>query len=104
VIGRAAERVPGLRRVPLLRLIAVAEIALLTRDHVTALTAAERRRLIALMRAGRGRPSHLTKAERSELEVLVAKLAPRRLLGESVDALSPVPLPRRVLYGRNDRR
>ena len=99
-LGRAAERVPGLRRVPVVKLLSAAEIALLARDHVGRLTPGERRRLVALVRIGRGRRSRLTPKERGELEELLVKLAPRQLLGDAVDRLSPVPLPRRLLYGR----
>jgi hypothetical protein len=99
-LGRATERVPGLRRIPVVKLLSVAEIALLTRDHVSRLSGSERRRLVGLVRVGRGRRSRLTDAERDELEGLLAKLGPRELFGDAVDRLSPVPLPRRVLYGK----
>lgn len=100
-LGRATERVPGLRRLPVVKLLSAAEIALLARDHINRLTPGERRRLLALVRLGRGRRSRLTDTERAELETLVAKLAPRELMGDAVDRLSPVPLPRRLLYGRS---
>jgi hypothetical protein len=58
---------------------------------------------VALVRAGRGRPSNLRRAERQELQDLVAKLEPRLLAGEAVDRLSPVPLPQRLVYGRRRR-
>jgi hypothetical protein len=100
-LGRVTERVPGLRRLPVVKLLAAAEIAVLARDHVARLSPAERRRLVALVRTGRGRRSRLTEREREELEGLVVKLAPRKLLGDAVDRLSPLPLPRRLLYGRS---
>ncbi len=100
-LGRATKRVPGLRRVPVVKLLAAAEVAMLARDHVTRLTAAERRRLVALVRLGRGRRRRLTDTERAELEALLTKLAPRELIGDAVERLSPVPLPRRLLYGRS---
>jgi hypothetical protein len=100
-LGRATERVPGLRRLPVVRLLSLAEVVLLTHDHVTRLNTAERRRLLGLVRLGRGRPSRLTDAERDELEALLAKLAPRELMGDAVGRLSPVPLPRRLLYGKH---
>jgi hypothetical protein len=99
-LGHVTDRVPGLRRVPVVKLLSAAEIALLAHDHLARLTPAERRRLIALVRAGRGRRARLTESERAELETLLVKLAPRMFMGTAVDRLSPVPLPRRLLYGR----
>lgn len=99
-LGRAAGHVPGLRRIPAFKLLSAAEVALLARDHVARLTPGERRRLVTLVRIGRGQPSRLTPAEREELEQLLVTLAPRELVGDTVDRLSPVPLPRRLLYGR----
>lgn len=98
-LGHVADRVPGLRRVPVVKLLSAAELALLAHDHLARLTPDERRRLIALVRAGRGRRTRLTKSERGELETLLVKLAPRMFMGTAVDRLSPVPLPRRLLYG-----
>lgn len=97
--GRAAQHLPGLRRIPILRLLALAEIAVLARDHITRLQAAEWRRLIELIRVGRGRPSKLSGRERRELESLVAKAEPRLFAAEAIDKLSPVRLPKRLLYG-----
>ena len=102
-LARAAGHVPGVRRVPVLKLLSIAEVAMLTREHLARLTPAERRRLVVLVRNGRGRPSNLGRAERDELHALVAKLEPRLLAGAAVDRLSPVPLPRRLVYGRGRR-
>ncbi|HEY1567986.1 MAG TPA: hypothetical protein VGF68_13245 [Solirubrobacteraceae bacterium] len=102
-LGRASERVPGLRRLPVVKLLAAAELALLARDHVTRLSSDERRRLVVLVRVGRGRRSRLTEDERDELEGLLAKLQPRRLVGEAIDRLSPVPLPNRLVFGPKNR-
>jgi hypothetical protein len=98
-LGKAVERVPGLRRVPVVKLLSAAELALLARDHLARLSPRERRRLVSLVRVGRGRRSRLTGAERAELESLLAKLQPRLLVGEAIDRLSPVPLPRRLVFG-----
>jgi hypothetical protein len=98
-LGHAAERVPGFRRIPVVKLLSTAEVALLAREHLMRLSAAERRRLVVLVRVGRGRRSRLTEAECDELESLLAKLEPRLLVGEAVNRLSPLPLPRRLLYG-----
>lgn len=98
-IAHGVNRVPGLKRLPVLKLIAVGEIALLARTHATKLDPAERRRLVELVRKGRGRPSKLTEADRDELQGLVAKAEPRLFAGAVVDKLSPVPLPRRIVRG-----
>lgn len=100
LIARGATRIPGLRRLPMLKLLAIGEIALLARDHVSLLEPAERRRLLELVRKGRGRTRNLTAEERDELTRLVAKAEPRRFAGLALDKLSPVPLPRRITHGR----
>ena len=94
---------PGLRRLPVFKLISIAEIGLLARDHVLRLTPQERRRLLELIRDARGRPSQLSRAERDELAELVARLEPRLLAGEAADRISPVPLPRRIVRGSRRR-
>jgi len=93
-------RVPGLRRLPMLKLLAIAEIALLARRHMARLTPAERRRLFELLREARGRGRNLEATERDELAALVAKAEPRAFAGLAADRLSPVPLPRRIVHGR----
>ncbi len=90
---------PGLKQLPVLKLIAIAEIALLARDHATKLDSSERRRLVELVRKGRGRRSRLSEEERAELAALVAKAEPRLFAGTVVSKLSPVPLPRRLVHG-----
>lgn len=99
-LGSATRRVPGLRRIPVVLLISTAEVALLARNHLMRLTPDERHRLVGLVRAGRGRRSRLTAGERRELERLLDKLEARALLGDAVTRLSPVHLPRRLVYGR----
>lgn len=103
-IGYAAKRTPGLKRLPLLKLLAAAEVALLARDHVTRLDRHERRRLVELARTSHGRRRRLSDAEREELAALISKVEPRLLFGEAVDRMSPVPLPHRVVYGPRKRR
>ena len=103
-IARVARHVPGLRRIPILRLLTLAEIVVLARDHVGKLTPAERRRLVELLRIGRGRPSSLSPLQREELSGLVAKAEPRVLAGRAIERISPVELPRRLLYGPTRRR
>jgi hypothetical protein len=100
VLSHGAARVPGLRRLPVMKLLAIGEIALLVRTHASLLDPTERRRLLALVRKGRGRPRNLAPDEREELAGLVAKAEPRRFAGLVADKLSPVPLPRRMVEGR----
>jgi hypothetical protein len=95
--------VPGLRRLPILKLLAIAEIALLAREHVGKLEPHERRRLVHLVRLGRGRRRELTPQEREELSALVAKAEPRLFFGAAADRLSPVPIPKRFVRGRRGR-
>jgi hypothetical protein len=102
-LGKASQRVPGLRRIPVIKLLAAAELGLLARDHLARLSPSERRRLVVLVRVGRGRRSRLTGAELDELEGLLGKLQPRLLMGEAIDRLSPVPLPRRLVFGPKNR-
>ncbi len=96
----ATDRVPGVRRLPVLKLLVAAELALLAHEHVTRLTPYERRRVLALIGHGRGRRRNLSPAEREELATLIARMEPRMLFGRTVDRLSPVPLPSLLLYGR----
>ena len=103
-IAGGATRVPGLRRLPVLKVLALGEIALLAHTHVQRLEPQERRRLIELLRKGRGRSAKLPADERDELQRLVAKTEPRLFAGLAADRLSPVPLPRLVTHGRRRRR
>lgn len=100
LLTRVLSRLPGLRRLPVFKLLALAEIAMLARTHFSRLDATERSRLVELVRTGRGRSRNLAAAEREELAALVAKLEPRRFAGMAADKLSPVPLPRRFVEGR----
>jgi hypothetical protein len=103
-VAHGARRVPGLKRLPVLKMLAIAEIALAARAHAVKLDGDERRRLVELVRAGRGRPRRLSEAERAELRELLAKAEPRLFAGTVADALSPVPLPRRVVHGPRRRK
>ena len=100
LLAHGATRVPGLRRLPMFKLLAIAEVALLARTHVSLLEPWERRRLLELVRKGHGRARNLTGDEREELTRLVAKAEPRRFAGLAVDKFSPIPLPRRLTHGR----
>ena len=92
-LAGATRRIPGLRRIPVLKLLAIAEVAMLAREHVVKLDRHERRRLFELVRLGRGRSRNLTPREREELASLVAKAEPRLFVGAAADRLSPVPIP-----------
>ena len=100
MIARGATRVPGVRRLPMLKLLAIGQLILLARNHVSKLHPVERRRLLTLVVKGKGRTRDLSPAERDELQALVAKAEPRLFAGLAADRLSPVPLPRRVVRGR----
>lgn len=86
----------GARFAPMLT---AAELAWLATQHVGRLDASQRRRLIALARKSHGRPGSLAKAERAELGLLLAALEPRLFLGTALKRISPVPLPKRLLFG-----
>ena len=100
---RVTRRVPGLRHIPIVWLLALAEIALVARDHADNLEPRERRRILELLRIGRGFPQRLTPEEREELQELVAKAEPRLFVGEVADRLSPVKLPQRIVRGPKKR-
>jgi hypothetical protein len=89
------------RGVPVMRLLAAAEVAVLAKQHLELLDAEQRRRLIELVRKAHGRPSSLSEAERRELGELVAALEPRRLAADAAGRVSPVPLPASWLRGRS---
>jgi hypothetical protein len=92
------------RGVPVLVLLSAFEVARLAVAHLKRLDAGERRRLFALVAAARRGPRGLSESERSELVALVAKLEPRAFVGSAAARLSPVPVPKRLLYGpRNSR-
>jgi hypothetical protein len=94
-IGRASKRLPLLKRLPVMRLLLLGEVALLARDHIEKLTPKERRRLVVLMKDARGRPHTLPSRQRSELEALIAKAEPKLFAREAAGKVSPVPLPGR---------
>jgi hypothetical protein len=102
-IARTSERMGPLRGLPVVRLLAAAEVLMLARQHVTQLEPAERRRLVELVREGRGRRSNLTPAQRDELADLVAKAEPRQFLTEAASKFSPVRIPDRLVQGRRRR-
>lgn len=80
-----------LRDLPWLRIVAIGQIALLARRHLTKLDSHERRRLADLTRRARS----LTPEERNELKDLVAKLEPGVFAGAAAQRFSPFRVPRR---------
>jgi hypothetical protein len=95
-LPRVAARIPGLKRLPMLKLLAVAELALIARKHLQHLDATERRRLAELVRRGRG----MSAAEREEFRGLVSKLDARAFAGSAVERLSPMRVPRWITRSR----
>jgi hypothetical protein len=95
-LPHALGRIPGLKRLPVFKLIAIGEMALVARRHMQHLDPAQRRRLAELVRRGRG----LSTAERKELRGLIARLDARSFAGSAVERLSPVPLPKRLTGAR----
>ena len=59
--------------------------------------------VIELLRLSRGRPSHLSEAEREEFSPLAAKAEPRQSPAEVAEKLSPVRLLRQLVEGRRKR-
>jgi hypothetical protein len=104
MLGRGLSHVPGLKRLPVMKLLAIGELALLAHRHACLLEPAERRRLLTLVRLGHGRARNLTPAQREELAELVAKAEPRRFAALAANQLSPVPLPKRLVGAGAGRR
>lgn len=104
LLARGAGRIPGLRHLPIFKLIALGEIALLAREHLYRLDPQERRRLAALVQTSRGRKGNLSEAERHELADLLSKVEPRAFAAGAAGRLSPVPLPRRFTHGSKTER
>jgi hypothetical protein len=61
-------------------LLAAAEVVIAVRNHVAdRLSEKERRRMIEIVRASKGRPSKLSDRDRKELRSLLDKVEPREL-------------------------
>lgn len=88
--------------VPVMGLLLVGQVTVLAASHLAKLDGTQRRRLLALLRQSRGRPGMLREGERSELAGLLAAMELRLFLGSAVRRLSPVPMPKRLLYGPRD--
>lgn len=83
---------PALKKIPVARLILLGELLLLAREHMRKLEPQERRRLVVLVRRGRGRPRNLSDRERRELHRLVEKAEPRLFVGSAVKRLTGLGL------------
>jgi hypothetical protein len=102
-IAHGSEHMGPLRGLPVMRLLAAGEVLMLARQHAVRLEPGERRRLVELVREGRGRPRNLTPEQRDELAALVAKAEPRAFLAGAASRFSPVPIPERLVRGRRSR-
>ena len=78
--ARATSR---LRHIPIFKLIAFAEIAVLARDDLYRLEPRERQRLIHLVQVSRGRSGNLSQSEPNELADLLGKMEPRLFAGKA---------------------
>ncbi len=94
---RAGKRLA--KGIPVVQMLLAAQVALLLGRHLTKLDSGDMNRLLALVTKARGLPSRLTQKEQDELHRLVAKLEPRLFAGAAVETVSPLPLPKRFLYG-----
>ena len=74
------------KRIPFFKLLALAQIAMLAREHFRRLQPDERKRLFELVRNARG----LTPADKTELKGLVAKLEPGAFAGNAARRASPL--------------
>jgi hypothetical protein len=60
-------------------LLAIAEVAVVIKDHIERLSPSERRRLVEIVRTSKGRPSNLSDGERAELRKLIEQIEPQEL-------------------------
>jgi hypothetical protein len=74
------------KKLPLFRFLMLAQVGLLARRHLAALSPAERRRLLELSR----HPHRLSPAERTELKQIAAKLEPRAFAENAFRTVSPL--------------
>lgn len=72
------------KKLPILRVVALGQLALLAHRHIRVLSGEERRRLVELAR----RPHRLSKTEREELKALSAKLEPGAFAKNAARAVS----------------
>ena len=84
-----------LTKIPAARLIVLGELLLLAREHARKLEPQERRRIVELVRRGRGRPANLSDRERRELQRLLEKVEPREFVGSAVKRVVGFGIPGR---------
>jgi hypothetical protein len=87
------------RTIPLAPLLLAGEMTMIATRHIAKLDGSQRRRLVSLLGKARGLPGNLTEEERREVLALLAVLEPRLFLGSAVRTISPLPVPKRILYG-----
>lgn len=85
-----------IKAIPIFRLLLIAELAVVLRQHYLLLDTGERRRLRQLLVRG----FRMSPTERDELKRLLGKLRPRLLAGAAAEKLSPIPLPDRLTGAR----
>lgn len=92
LVSRTFSRAGALRKIPLVRMVALAEVIVLANEHVHKLTQQERHRLVELVKRGRARPSHLSARERRELRGLLAKAEPKQFVSRAMLKVTGIPL------------
>jgi len=78
------------KRLPIFRILAVAQLAMLAGEHARKLSPDERKRLVDLVRRAKGRPKNLRPKERDELRSLVSQLEPGAFARGAASRLSPI--------------
>ncbi len=82
-------------------MLVAGELLMLARQHFVKLEPHERRRVLELIRDGRGRPRrNLSAKEQRELQALIAKVEPKLFVGNAVQRLTGVPIPNGDRRGR----
>jgi hypothetical protein len=85
----------SLRHIPTARLLVLGELLLLAREHLMKLEPHERRRIVQLVRRGRGRPRNLSERDRRELARLVQKAEPREFAKSAAKRVAGIGIPGR---------
>jgi hypothetical protein len=93
----------AIRAAPIGRVLLLADVGIIVLRHLALLNPRERRRLAGLIGLGLARRGRLAAGERRELRLLVAKLRLRMMVGTAVKRVSPVPVPKRLLFGPTKR-